>query len=362
MNRKNKYVICSLLFVLLVIAGCGKSSVVLDYGDAESFEAALNAGENLEGKTVRFYASELHPDSAMGYNIWAGEHLNFISSRNPDIKEGSTADVKATEITSSLGSWFIRYEKIDNGTIGDSTITSAGGGGTTAESKVVGEREEVKASDEVKTESNQIVEQSSDNTDSKAQSAEEIKEQIDVRAEPTMDEQAVVFITNNSQTIIDELEVQINYLDESGNTIDVDTDGHDMILPGYTVVSKMDLPSSEFADASIEYKFSIGDHPKYVNHSEDVTVESNPGSDCVIVKITNNSDVEIDEIEYDVVLYKGDDIVTITYPEDIYHVLPGSTETEKVDIYNKKTYENLIYGSDYDRIEVYLNQAHTFGY
>lgn len=107
MNKKNRYIISGLLVCVLMLAGCGSATTALDYGDAESFEAALNAGENLEGKTVRFYASELHPDSAMGYNVWAGEHLNFISARNPDIKAGETVDVKATEITSSMGSWFI---------------------------------------------------------------------------------------------------------------------------------------------------------------------------------------------------------------------------------------------------------------
>ena len=203
---------------------------------------------------------------------------------------------------------------------------------------------------------------SSEPESSSKESAQEVSDKLDVQAKVTLDGQVAVFATNNSDTIIDELELQINYIDESGNIIDMDTDGHDMVLPGYTVVSKMDVPSVSFADAQIEYEVSLGDHPRYVNHSEDVVVESNPGNDCVIVKITNNSDVQIREIEYDVVLFKGDDVVTICYPEDIYDVAPGATETEKVSVYSVKTYKALKYGADYDRIEVYLNQAHTFGY
>ena len=197
---------------------------------------------------------------------------------------------------------------------------------------------------------------------SNKESAQEVSDKLDVQAKVTLDGQVAVFATNNSDTIIDELELQINYIDESGNIIDMDTDGHDMVLPGYTVVSKMDVPSVDFADAQIEYEVSLGDHPRYVNHSEDVDVQSNPGNDCVIVQITNNSDVQIREIEYDVVLFRGDDVVTICYPEDIYDVAPGATETEKVSVYSVKTYKALKYGTDYDRIEVYLNQAHTFGY
>ena len=371
MNRIKTLIIIGML--ILAVTGCGSASVELDYGDAESFEAALNAGENLEGKTVRFLAGELHPDSAMGYNVWAGEHLNFISARNPDIKTGDNVDVKATEITSSLGSWFIKYEKISNGTIGDSTITASGSetsmkpedinGMGAADVELETPTEQVFTDDDkLISDSINDIENSDTNDRSDGQSAQEVTDQLEVRAQATMDRQVVIFATNNSQTVIDELELQINYLDESGSIIDMDSDGHDMVLPGHTVVSKMNVPMSNFADSRIEYKVSLGDHPNYENHSDEVSVESNPGEGCVIVKITNNSDVVIDEIEYDVVLYKGDDIVTITYPKDITNVAPRSTETEKVEVYNKSTYDDLTYGKDYDRIEVFLNQAHTFGF
>lgn len=110
--------------LLFCFAGCGSRQVTIDYADAESFEAALNNGENLEVKVVQFTADELHPQSAYGYNIWAGEHLNFISSRNPDVEVGSTVVVKATTIESIGGSWFISYEKVDNAVIGENTISA----------------------------------------------------------------------------------------------------------------------------------------------------------------------------------------------------------------------------------------------
>ena len=97
--------------------------VMIDYGDAESFEAALNEGKNLEGKVVRFIAGEFHPQSKLGYNVWAGEHLNFVSSRNPDIQEGDTVTVKTTTIENMAGSWVINYEKVENAVITDDTVT-----------------------------------------------------------------------------------------------------------------------------------------------------------------------------------------------------------------------------------------------
>lgn len=97
--------------------------VMIDYGDAESFEAALNEGENLENKVVRFIAGDIHPNSTFGYNVWAGEHLNFVSSRNPDIRTGNIVTVKISTIENFLGSWIISYEKVDNAVIGEDTIT-----------------------------------------------------------------------------------------------------------------------------------------------------------------------------------------------------------------------------------------------
>lgn len=179
---------------------------------------------------------------------------------------------------------------------------------------------------------------------------ESVKQKVEVKAVPTQDGLMCVFITNNSDVVIDELSVQINYKDEGETTVDMDKDGHDMVLPGSTVVSRMDAPDS-YADYEIETSIELGAHPKYENHASDVVVNSNQGDKCVIVEITNNSDVLIDEIEYIAVLYKGDEIVTVKYPEDVMDVEAGQTITEKVETYSE----------EYDRFEIYLNQAHTFG-
>ena len=56
-------------------------------------------------------------------------------------------------------------------------------------------------------------------------------------------------------------------------------------------------------------------------------------------------------MEYIVVFYKGDDISDISYANDVYDVKPGEEVTEKVSTR----------GVEYDKYEVYLNQAHTFG-
>lgn len=177
-----------------------------------------------------------------------------------------------------------------------------------------------------------------------------VKEKLEIKPFKTLDGEVCLLITNNSDSIVDELEVQIIYRDASGKTIDMVTDGHDMLIPGNTVVSKMSAPE-EYSDYEIISDIQLDCHPSYKNHADKVSVSSNPGEGCVIVEITNNDDVPIDEIEYNVVFYKGDNVAHVNYPQDITNVDAGKTVTEKVSIY----------GFEYDKHEVYLNQAHTFG-
>lgn len=173
---------------------------------------------------------------------------------------------------------------------------------------------------------------------------------IEVNPVQTKDGLLCVFITNKNDFIVDELSVQINFKDENGTTIDTDDDAHDMVLPGSTVVSRIEAPSS-YSDFEVVKNVELGAHPSYENHSEDIAVNSNQGEDCIIVEFTNNSSVDIEELEYIAVLYNGNDIATVSYPQDVMDIASGSTITEKIDTYSE----------EYDRFEIYLNQAHTFG-
>lgn len=115
--------ICLAVLILLFAVACGAKTPI-DYGNAESFEAALNAGKDLEGAVVQFEVSEFHPESKLGYNIWAGEHLNFISSENPKVQEGDIVTARINSVYSMLGSWIISYEKVNNAVVTTDTITA----------------------------------------------------------------------------------------------------------------------------------------------------------------------------------------------------------------------------------------------
>ena len=99
------------VFACVMCAGC-VSEPVIDYPNAEALELAINAGVDVKGKTVTFVVQEFIPNSAFGYNLITGEHLNFCSPKHPGVEVGDTVAVKITEVINVLGSYVITYEKI----------------------------------------------------------------------------------------------------------------------------------------------------------------------------------------------------------------------------------------------------------
>lgn len=113
------------LLIMLLITACGNSVFAgesINYGDEKAFEDALNNGEFLEGKIVRFTVTDICPDSAFGFNLISGEHLNFVSSRNPNVQIGDELVVRTDSISSMLGSWIVTYEIIEDAVESSDTI------------------------------------------------------------------------------------------------------------------------------------------------------------------------------------------------------------------------------------------------
>ncbi len=196
----------------------------------------------------------------------------------------------------------------------------------------------------------------------KAETEAEVTAELDVKVVTTNDKKAAVFITNNSRTVIDWLEVQLEYLDENGQVIDLSRDIKETVLPGHMVVSRLEIPKVKFADARIQYIVHLdGLFSWEVSHIDEIGVACNVGNGCVIVQTKNNSAGAIDYIEYIVALYKGDKLVSLCWPEYIYSLASGQSTTQKIYTYNDLTLDNYIYGTDYDKAEVYLNQAYSYG-
>lgn len=173
---------------------------------------------------------------------------------------------------------------------------------------------------------------------------------ISAKAYPTDDGLYCVFITNNSDEVVDDISATIYYMNEDSQVVDMDEDWQDVVLPGYTVVSIIDQ-AEDYSSAKLELKCEYGIHPDYENHSEGVSLSANEGEDCIIVQIQNNTDIVIEEIEYAVVYYRDGKVASVGYPKDVYDVTAGDMAIEK----------EYLPSVEFDGFEIFLNQAHTFG-
>lgn len=82
----------------------------IDFETAEAYEKALNQGEDTVGKTVRFHVVDVQPGSVLGFNVWAGEHLNFVSDEPQDIAKDNIVTARILGVETFLGSWVIDYQ------------------------------------------------------------------------------------------------------------------------------------------------------------------------------------------------------------------------------------------------------------
>ncbi len=320
--------VLALMMIVVSVFGCGASSkVAIDYADAESFEAALNAGENLEGKVVQFEALELHPDSLAGYNVWAGEHLNFISKRNPDIKVGDTVVVRTDTIESSLGSWLITYEKVDNAEITDQTIfnseSSAGMNVEDTENANSFDVSDVSTSTDSSGESSFTVDSAS---------SEELPLEITdcgwyVNDFSSYSDTAYVdfcaLIYNPNEKLIARFpKAIVTVKSGDGSILTTDEQVGSIVMPGDTITlcGMLSLPVADVTDdmqvlfdvdqSEFETGNSIYENVRTTDFEFSNVSERNGGSENYITgEITNNPSVDLDMVNLSIVLRKEGKIV-----------------------------------------------------
>ena len=90
-----------------------KDTIVADYDNTVDFETALNNGEDVIGKIAIVSVKNIEPDSAFGYNLQAGEHLNFCSDSDPDVEVGEIITVRVGKVATVLNSYIISYEFLE---------------------------------------------------------------------------------------------------------------------------------------------------------------------------------------------------------------------------------------------------------
>ena len=171
-----------------------------------------------------------------------------------------------------------------------------------------------------------------------------------IRAEAhlTLDNDYCVFIRNNTDKPIGELKAVIRYYDADGQVMDYDQDWHNAVLPGSTVVSKL-RRARGFAEARLEMEILPDANPLYRNHANNVIIASFISNYALNVEVRNVGATDIKEIEYAVVYYSADVVSRISHARDLHDVRAGQTVASR-------DYPP----PEYDRYEIFINQAHTY--
>lgn len=175
---------------------------------------------------------------------------------------------------------------------------------------------------------------------------DDILNNISTNAVRTQDGYVCVFLTNNNDFVIGEIELQLIYKDANGIIVDTESARKSNISPAATVVYSLSAPDN-YSSFEVIKSFNMDYSSYYKNYYEFCSIEGSQGEKCIIIQCTNNSDETINSIEYAVVFYKGNNVVESSR-ETLYDVLPHKTEIDKVNTYN----------TDYDHFEIYLNYAY----
>lgn len=100
------------IFMIITLAACAENYAdLVDYNGSDEFEEAIKNGEGVEGKYVVVMVRDIEPDSAFGYNIKAGNNLNFVDAENPNATVDDYIMVKVEGIANMFGSYIITYSE-----------------------------------------------------------------------------------------------------------------------------------------------------------------------------------------------------------------------------------------------------------
>lgn len=80
----------------------------------DELEQKLNDNEDVINKIVEFKTKDNPVSNSYGYDIFAGEHLNFVSYDEPNIKKDDIVIARIIDVEKIMNSYIIRYKLISN--------------------------------------------------------------------------------------------------------------------------------------------------------------------------------------------------------------------------------------------------------
>ena len=260
--------------------------------------------------------------------------MNFVSSRNPDIKIGDTVVVKAVEITSMLGSWFIKYEKINNAEVTDDTITFGGVSGTDTQvsSGEIDSSNIDAGSDNGNSESESCSESESFFAAEGGSSSEQLPLEIAdygwyMNEVSSYGDSAYIdfctMIYNPNENLIAEFPTAtVTVKNGDGSILATEEQTGSIIMPGDTITlcGMFSMPIGDISeDAKISFDVDCSDFSSGNTFYdavrttdfvfENVSEHSSSNENFITGEITNNSNIDIDMVNLSIVLRKNGKIV-----------------------------------------------------
>lgn len=312
--------LCALILVF-GISGCAagnKSSDIPDYADVSEFETDLNAGQDMIGKTVTITVDKLVPDSAFGYNIQTGEHLNFCSADNPKVSAGDVLTVRVDDVAVFLQSYIIGYTVIK----------------TVKKSNPVGSSRPEKSETVPKTDLPVISETYTDYSD-----------KVDIEFEDYRNLwggiNAFLILTNNSDVPLT-VDVSIIAYDSDKNKVGAQEGTAYAVSAGAKALVSFYFDDESATSVSYEIK-SAEKETFFKDVIGKISVESNAAKNKQVATVTNNSRYDVSFLSVHCLFYNGDSLVFHS-SNFISDLGSGDSSTVELDCYD-----------DYDRCEFYFD-------
>jgi len=345
--KKIGVVLLAILMCLGCFVACSdksgkKATYTIDYESDVDFENALNAGEDLTGKIVKFKVLEFNPTSSFGYDLYAGEHLNFVSSEHPGIKAGDTVVAKATKIERVLKSWIITYEKLD---------VIEGNGDSESKKTEASESASTSAATSTKSSSNEKKELEVVESGFYESSRSGNKTYLYAYAK----------VYNPNEKIMAEFpKLTVTVKNAEGAVLATDYQSNNYVMPNDTI---MIVASVGVTDYSTDCKVELNVKSDLVNVTELIKKQNSLTSDFTFVNVSevpdkyytkitgeiiNNFSTDVDDIQLTLVLRKDGEVVYTdrTYVDDLK---VGANTAFEFTKYSKSL-------PAYDTIELYAQQ------
>jgi len=107
MTRKN-FIISAIIGMLL---GAGLFLILKPDYTSDELYFALESGEKVIGKTVKFTAEEIEDNAVMTQTITSENGLVFYNGAYDQVQAGDSVTIEIEDYTNLFGIWLIKYSK-----------------------------------------------------------------------------------------------------------------------------------------------------------------------------------------------------------------------------------------------------------